>query len=336
MADAEPISLVIPGRNCAATIRQCLSSVAPLIDQGVLREIIFVDDGSTDDTANIVREFPVTCLKGQGRGPAAARNVGWRHAQTPLVWFIDSDCVAEPDALALLLPQMRDAVTGGVSGSYGNMNTGSLLACLIHEEIIERHQSMPKRVDFLATFNVLYRRAILEELSGFHEGYIMAEDAEFSFRVMDAGYELRFVGESRVKHFHNTRWSQYLRTQRRQGYWRVFLHLSHSGHDTGDSYSSLLDHMQPLVAVLTLLIAPLVLVELPVTMPLSVPVGLVILLVLAQVPMTLKLVRRMKNTRYVCFGIMGFLRSYWRGVGMVHGVFAKLRSGRGGPPLRGE
>ena len=95
----ESVSLVVPGRNCASTVRQCLSAVAPLLDGGRLGEIIFVDDGSTDETANIVAEFPVTYVKGSGRGSGAARNLGWREARHPLVWFIDADCVTEPDAL---------------------------------------------------------------------------------------------------------------------------------------------------------------------------------------------------------------------------------------------
>ena len=104
------VSLVIPGRDCARTIRQCLGSVVPLLEQPdcPLAEIIFVDDGSTDETREIVGEFPVTLLEGVGRGAGAARNLGWRAAKHALIWFIDSDCVTEPDALARLLPDMSD------------------------------------------------------------------------------------------------------------------------------------------------------------------------------------------------------------------------------------
>ena len=93
------VSLVVPGRNAAATLRPCLESVVPLQESGELREILFVDDGSTDDTAELVRRYPVRSIASPGRGPGAARNLGWRAASSPWVWFIDSDCVAEPDAL---------------------------------------------------------------------------------------------------------------------------------------------------------------------------------------------------------------------------------------------
>jgi len=312
----ETVSLVIPGRNCAGTIRQCLSAVVPLLEGPYLREILFVDDGSTDGTASIVAEFPVTCVPGVGRGAGSARNLGWRAAKHPFVWFVDADCVAEPDALDRLMPVFVDADVGGVSGSYGIMNDDSLLACLIHEEIIERHRTMSDRVDFLATFNVVYRRAALEEVGGFDERYLKAQDAELAFRVKGAGYALGFVLDSRVRHFHPTRWLSYLTTQRQQGYWRVWLHMSHRGHSTGDSYSSLLDHAQPPLAMLTLASLPLCALG----RWAWAPAGLAALLVMAQWPLTFRLVTRLRRTRYACFAWMSFLRSFWRGVGMTCGL----------------
>jgi len=323
--NSEAVSLVIPGRNCAATIRQCLDAVVPMLERTRLSEIIFIDDGSTDDTAGIVAEFPVKCINGGGRGPGAARNAGWRAAQYPLVWFVDSDCVAEPDALDLLLPAMADPEVGGASGSYGIMNPESLLACLIHEEIIERHRAMPSRVDFLATFNVLYRRSVLEQVGGFDERFLKGQDAELSFRVMAAGHQLGFVFDSRVKHYHATSWRRYLRTQRQQGYWRVWLHMSHRGHSAGDSYSRLLDHLQPPVAMAVLVSSPLLLLS----VWRWIPIAFVLLLAMAQAPLTLRLGARTGSAKYLMFGVMSFVRAFWRGVGMVQGtlnyVFTRKR-----------
>lgn len=315
------VSLVIPGRNCAQTIGSCLDAVTPLLDDegSGLVEILFVDDASTDTTLEAVRRFPVRVIPGTGSGPGSARNLGWRAAQGDLVWFVDSDCVARPGALGPLRERMHDPGLGGVSGSYGNMRPDALLACLIHEEIVERHRRMPAEVDFLATFNVLYRRGVLEQVGGFDERFRRAQDAELSFRVMKAGYRLGFVSDSQVAHFHETRWFRYFRAQRQQGYWRVWLHLRHPEHNLGDSYSNAVDHVQPPLAMLSLplLAAP--------TLPGLWWLALVApaLLAFAQIPMTARLVRRC-GVKYALFAPMSFLRAYWRGVGLSLGVLAYL------------
>jgi glycosyltransferase involved in cell wall biosynthesis len=295
---------------------------------GRLREIIFVDDGSTDDTARIVAEFPVTCLAGQGHGAGAARNIGWRAAKHPLIWFVDSDCVTEPNALNLLLRHLDDPHVGGVGGSYGIMTGHSLLACLIHEEIIQRHLAMPQRVNFLATYNVIYRRSILEEIGGFDERFLKGQDAELAWRILEAGHELAFEVKSRVKHFHPVSWRAYLRTQGQQGYWRVWLHLTHKGHAAGDSYSSIVDHVQPPLAMLALACLPLFLFE-PVRWIPPLPL---FMLIAAQAPITWRLVLRKRQARYACFAIMSFVRAIWRGIGMTAGVLAVLRAKLGGRP----
>ena len=318
--NTDAVSLVIPGRNCEDTLRQCLAAVVPLLEQTALQEIIFVDDRSTDRTAEIVAEFPVTRVPGSGRGPGAARNLGWKTARHPMVWFVDADCVAEPGALEHLLPHMDDTHVGAVSGSYGIMNPESMLASLIHEEIVARHRTMSQTVNFLATFNVVYRRRALEEVGGFNERFLKGQDAELSFRVSKAGYELRFALNSRVKHFHETRWFRYLKTQREQGFWRVPLHLAHRGHAAGDSYSGLVDHVQPPVAMLILAMIPLCFFG----RLAFIPLGLILVLAAAQLPMTTDLLFRLRRPKFALFAAMGFARAFWRGFGMTFGILTYI------------
>ena len=315
---SKPVTLVIPGRDCAETLRPCLSALAPLLDGPHLREIIFVDDGSVDGSGDIAREFGVTVLRGPGRGAGHARNLGWRHAESELIWFVDSDCVTEPDALDLLMPFMARPEVGAVGGSYGNMRPHKLLSCLIHEEIIERHLQMGAEVNFLATFNVIYRRHVLEEVGGFDPRFVKAQDAELAFRVRRAGYILGFERRSRVKHFHLDRLLPYMRVQRKQGYWRAWLYDAHPDRVSGDSYSSWVDHVQPPLGL-----AATVGVVLPALGPLGVAAeGAIIAALLAsQAPMTSKLMRRTGQMRYAAFAPMSALRAAYRGVGFVHGVW---------------
>jgi len=326
------VSLVIPGRNVAGTIRRCLDAVAPLLGRGELKEIIFVDDGSTDESAGIVAEYPVTPLRVDGIGPGAARNAGWRAASGDAVWFIDADCVAEEGSLAALVRLLDTPQVAGVGGSYANAREDSLLACLIHEEILERHASMSGRVDFLASFNVLYRRRVLVQAGGFDERHFNAarapgaEDADLSYRICDLGYTLRFARDSRVGHFHPNRLRSYFRSQRLHGVWAVRLYYRHPGRARRNSYSSWIDHLQPPLATTAVLALPtLLFAETRWIAPV-----LILCLAALYVPMALRLVARTRQWRYAMFIPMGMARAAARGLGMIHG-FASLLGSRPEP-----
>lgn len=322
------VSLVIPGRNVAGTIRRCLDAVAPLLGRGELREIIFVDDGSTDESGGIASEYPVTPLRVDGLGPGGARNAGWRAASGDAVWFIDADCVAEEGSLAALVRLLDGPEVAGVGGSYANAREDSFLACLIHEEILERHASMSGHVDYLGSFNVLYRRLVLEQAHGFDERHFkaVAEDADLSYRICDLGYTLRFARDSRVGHFHPTRLRSYFRSQRLHGRWGVRLYYRHPGRARRNSYSSWIDHLQPPLATATVLALPtLIFAETRWLAPV-----LILCLAALHVPMASKLVARTRRWRYAMFIPMGMARASARGVGMISG-FASLLGSRPEP-----
>lgn len=331
------VSAVIPGRDCAPTLTPCLDALAPLAASGAVQEVLFVDDGSTDESAAIAERYTfVRVIRGTGQGPGAARNLGWREASGTLIWFLDSDCVAEPAALEVLLPHLADPQVAGVGGSYGNMRPDSLLATLIQEEIVERHLQMPSRVDFLATFNVVYRRAVLEEIDGFDERYLKGQDAELAWRVLACGYELGFDVGSRVKHFHPVGLSSYLRTQRQQGFWRAWLLFAHRDRSVKNQYSNTLDHLSPplglaLVAMLPILCLSSFWFPRPWVVAGWGLWGLACLaLVALQAPLTRRLWQRTGNARMLAFAPMAAIRAIWRGFGLAHGLIdCRLKRGRG-------
>jgi hypothetical protein len=323
MADrARDVTLVIPARDAARTIGDCLDAAIAVRDRAGSRlaRIILVDDGSKDATVAAAESRGIEVRRSGGRGAGAARNEGFRAATTDLVWFVDSDCVAAPDALELLLPHLDPAGVGGVGGTYGIAPDATLLERLIHEEIMVRHGRMPEETNFLATFNVLYRRKILDALDGFDERYLKGQDAEFAFRVLEAGHRLRFERGSVVRHFHADRLGRYLRVQRGQGYWRVALHLEHRGHAGGDSYSSLLDHLQPFAAAALVPATAVALVGL-----LALPSASTRVLaaapcaLLALFPMALAMTRR-AGPAMLAFVPLGAVRAVWRAAGLSMGV----------------
>jgi glycosyltransferase involved in cell wall biosynthesis len=298
------------------------------LEKGELQEILFVDDGSIDESKEIARQYPVRVISGTGLGPGAARNLGWRSATTELIWFIDSDCVAEPQTLEKLLTHMTDPEVTGVGGSYSNLYPESLIATLIHEEIIARHRQMQSEVNFLGGFNVLYRRTALEALGGYDEsatngpGAAGAEDCDLSFRAVQLGHRLRFEFNSLVGHHHPRRLGRYLSTQARHGRFRVQLYLRHREKMQGDSYANVIDYVQPPLAMMSLVMLPLLAMGGWVVFIPSTAIGL---LLLAQLPMASRISAssfRM-STLYVPFGI---IRAFARGIGMTQGLLSLKRS----------
>lgn len=96
MKDSE-LTIVIPAYNRANELRRCLDSIAA---QTVApSQVVVVDDGSTDNTAEVASEHPVKALviKGEHRGAPAARNLGLAAVKTEWTMFFDSDDIMAPD-----------------------------------------------------------------------------------------------------------------------------------------------------------------------------------------------------------------------------------------------
>jgi glycosyltransferase involved in cell wall biosynthesis len=101
-----PVTVVIPAHQAAPYLRITLES---LQQQSALPEaIVVVDDGSTDDTALIARQFGVAVMTQEKRGPGAARNRGVELAKTEFVAFLDADDWFAPDKLQLAVKWLEE------------------------------------------------------------------------------------------------------------------------------------------------------------------------------------------------------------------------------------
>ncbi|MDG6103804.1 glycosyltransferase [Dactylosporangium aurantiacum] len=168
------VSLVVPtiGRPSLATL---VASLGDLAAAGVPVELLTVD--------------------GRGRGPAAARNAGWRAARHEWVAFLDDDVIAAPGWLDRLVDDLTvDETVGGVQGRV----TVPLPAG-------RRPTDWERVTAGLAdgawiTADMAYRRAALQQVGGFDERFPRAfrEDAELAFRVREAGWRLLRGGRTIV------------------------------------------------------------------------------------------------------------------------------------------
>ena len=133
-------------------------------------------------------------LRGTGRGPAAARNAGWRASGAEWVAFLDDDVVPAPDWVERLLDDLR-GVDGDVAGSHGRIRVP------LPED--RRPTDWERNVKGLedarwVTADMAYRRSALARVGGFDERFRRAyrEDADLALRITAAGH--RIVRGSRV------------------------------------------------------------------------------------------------------------------------------------------
>ncbi|HYN93613.1 MAG TPA: glycosyltransferase [Pilimelia sp.] len=213
LAAAEGVTLVIPtvGRPSLGAVLSALAADPP---PSVPFEVIVVDDRRTPGpplTVPPALSAYARVVCGSGRGPAAARNVGWRAARHPWVAFLDDDVVPDHGWVAALLTDLD--VPDRVGGVQGRVQVPLPAG--------RRPTDWERGTAGLAggkwiTADMAYRRAALAAVGGFDERFPRAfrEDAELAHRVRRAGWQL-VRGERAVTHpvRPENRWVS-LRTQR--------------------------------------------------------------------------------------------------------------------------
>ncbi len=105
------VSVVIPVYNEQKSISNCLSS---LLEQNYESlEIIVVDDGSNDESLNIIKNFPVKLLRQNHKGPGLARNLGAKYAKGEILVFVDGDMTFDKDFIKNLVKSITAGQTIG-------------------------------------------------------------------------------------------------------------------------------------------------------------------------------------------------------------------------------
>jgi len=245
------VSVVVPCFNSARYIERTLDALQRLDPGGHELELVLVDDGSTDDTAECISRRGVTLIRQSNGGPAAARNTGWRRAGGEVICFTDADCIPPPGWVVCLIAGLEAADVGAVAGSYAAANDDRPLARIIQAEIAYRHRRMPAFVRAGGTYNLAVRRTVLEQVGGFDESFptASAEDNDLSYRIRHTGHRIAFRPGCRVAHHHPERIGSYLRTQYIHGFWRSRLYRKHPAFMSGDDYTRPRDVMDVALAL---------------------------------------------------------------------------------------
>jgi glycosyltransferase involved in cell wall biosynthesis len=181
MGASDSVSVIIPAYNAAAHVDRTIESA--LAQTCAPREILVIDDGSTDNTAGVVSRYPapVRLLRQANGGPGAARNRGAREAKGEWLALLDADDVWLPHKLERQLPYTKSPATGVVHSreAVARVPAKATFAALWEGNVI--HNS-----------SALVRRTALEAVGGYDEdrALIGVEDWNLWLRLAAAKWEI--------------------------------------------------------------------------------------------------------------------------------------------------
>ncbi|MEU5014442.1 glycosyltransferase [Streptomyces sp. NPDC021749] len=194
-AVTEPVSVIVPAYNesagIEAAVRSLLASDHPV-------EIIVVDDGSTDGTADLVESLHlpgVRVIRQQNAGKPAALNTGLAAASCELVVMVDGDTVFEPDTVRTLVQPFADPRVGAVSGNAKVVNRGGLLGRWQHIEYVVGFNLDRRLFDLAECMPTVpgavgaFRRRALLALGGVSD-VTLAEDTDLTMALCRAGWRV--------------------------------------------------------------------------------------------------------------------------------------------------
>jgi glycosyltransferase involved in cell wall biosynthesis len=218
------VSIIIPTFNGEARIAGCLDALLGQTE-GKEAEILVVDDGSTDKTAEVVARYSSVRLVSQSNaGPAAARNRGALEARGGIILFTDDDCVPTPGWLTAMTGPFDDPNVVGVKGIY-RTDQKRLVARFVQIEYEDKYRLMSStsQIDFIDTYSAGFRRDRFIEEKGYDTSFPVAcaEDVELSFRMSARGLAMKFVPEAVVYHAHPDTFWAYLKKKYKFAFWRV-------------------------------------------------------------------------------------------------------------------
>ena len=207
------VTIVIPARNAAKTLGAVLEDLISEVPETV--SIVVVDDHSSDDTAHVATTYcdripRLRVVRGAGNGPAAARNLGVRAADTAWIAFTDADVRIPPGwfaaGAAAATRGAVDVLEGPVTPSGGA------------ERGLVRHSAWSDGRRRYVTANLWVRRETILAVGGFDEGYPAPwrEDTDLGLRLEDAGANVETVESLRVLHPHyrGSVWSLFGKVER--------------------------------------------------------------------------------------------------------------------------
>jgi glycosyltransferase involved in cell wall biosynthesis len=225
------VSVVVPVLDNERVIGDCITSLLRTDYPAGRREILIVDNDSTDRTAEIVRNHPVRYVHEERRGTARARNRGIEASRGEIVAFTDADCVATTGWLRELVGEFERPEVGGVAGeivAYPPRTRAERYAARIGHLSPRRYLARPT-LPFAVTANLAFRSSVFDSVGLLDPASPQGgESTDFCTRFFRrTGAELRFSPKAVILHRHRATAGDLARQQWGYGRGHAYLYIKY-------------------------------------------------------------------------------------------------------------
>ncbi len=189
------LSVVMPAFNSSKYIEESLQSVFQQTRPAY--EVIVIDDGSTDNTAEIAMKFPVKLVKQTNQGPSKARNLGIEVSEGDWIAFLDADDLWHKSKIESIEEVIKiDPEVEMISSSYKSGNQASGWKTISPRKLFNKNENLFKQIyrrNFIATSSVVIKKEVLNEVGVFNSSLPSAEDFDLWLRIALAQKNYHYI-----------------------------------------------------------------------------------------------------------------------------------------------
>ncbi len=229
------ISIIIPNYNRADAIPLTFLGLSAQSLDPQQFEVIFVDDGSSDDSLKILKnlhlEFRLKVIQQKNAGPASARNKGIQLASGEILLFLDVDMIPDRDLLKTYLEFAENnpwCLMLGRQLAWEPTYTKDFLK--IFQTLIASdpgENSFTPEFYFVVSNNLAVPMKVMTELNGFDDFFRACEDVELGFRAFQKGIPIQYIPSAIAYHNHPKTIDELYRQVQTYAYWTGQLVQAH-------------------------------------------------------------------------------------------------------------